>query len=72
MKHFFKFVLRSLPLVIGLILTLTALAFLVGFANSPSLENFEESEFTMFVVFSILGIPTLLFGIDRLALSAAS
>lgn len=68
MKHFFKSLLRSLPLAIGLILTLTALAFLVGFANSLS---FKESEFTMFVVFSILGIPTLLFGIERLATNAA-
>lgn len=71
MKNFLTFALRSFPLVIGLILTLVGLSFLIGFATDISVQKFEENDFTLFVVFMIIGIPTVLFGIERLASDTA-
>ncbi len=67
MKHFFKYAFRSLPMVCGLILTLTSLSFLIGFATDINVEKLQDEEYSMFLVFAVIGIPTLLFGINYLA-----
>jgi hypothetical protein len=72
MKNYIKFTVKSLPLVFGLILTLISLAFLVEFATDIYVEKFQETEFTFFVVFAVIGFPTLLYGINYLANNKAA
>ena len=67
MKNFLKYTIKSLPMVFGLILTLISLTFLIGFATDIHVANFQEINFTLFVVFAVIGFPTLLFGINYLA-----
>ena len=71
MKAFLRFVLRSLPMVVGLICTLTALAFLVEFTDRASFDNLEDEEFLGFVLFALVGLPLTLFGINRLGTDEA-
>jgi hypothetical protein len=66
MKTFFTFFVRVLPFTVGVILILTSLAFLADFTNqSLDFGDLENEEFWAFVFFSMLGIPTLLFGINK-------
>lgn len=71
MKNFMSFFLRALPLSLGLILCLTALSFLVSFTGAEQLTDIAEEGFLTFVVLSIAGIPTLLFGIIKLSNESA-
>jgi hypothetical protein len=72
MKNYIKFTIKSLPLVFGLILTLISLTFLIGFATDIYVEKFQEIEFILFVVFAVIGFPTLLYGINYLANNKAT
>lgn len=63
MKIFLRFFLRSLPLVVGVIFSLTALVFLVEFAA----KKLEVENFWSFVIFAVVGLPLMLFGINRLS-----
>lgn len=67
MKELLSFFLKALPLSLGLILSLTALSFLVGFTDSARLANIGEEDFVTFLVLAIVGIPMLLFGIKKLS-----
>lgn len=69
MKEFIGFFVRALPFVIGLISTLTSLSFLINFADGASISRiFEDSEFSLFVTFAVVGFPLTLFGINRLSI----
>lgn len=67
MKNSLGFFIRALPLTLGLILSLTALSFLVSFTDTAELSEIAEEDFLSFVVLAFIGIPTLLFGIDKLS-----
>jgi hypothetical protein len=68
MKNFAQLFVRALPFVAGMICTLTALTFLISFAEAPSLSRlFDEDPFLIFVVLSVIGLPLTIFGIDRLS-----
>ena len=67
MKELVHFFLKALPFTAGLILSLTALSFLINFTDSARLSNMEEEDFITFVLLCILGIPMLLFGIKKLS-----
>jgi predicted membrane chloride channel (bestrophin family) len=66
-KLFAHFVIRSLPMVAGIILTLTALAFLIAFTDNASFDRLEDEEFWGFVLFALGGLPLTLFGINLLS-----
>ena len=59
MKEFFSLFIKTLPFTIGIILTLISLTFLIEFSD------FEDEEFWSFVFFAAIGIPTLLYGINK-------
>lgn len=68
MKSFVQLFFRACPFVAGVICTLTALTFLISFAESVSLSRlFDGEEFAVFVALSVIGLPLTLFGIDRLS-----
>ena len=58
MKSLFFFFIKTLPFTIGVVLVLTALAFLI---------DIESEDFWLFVFFTIIGIPTLLYGIEKMS-----
>jgi len=59
MKSLFFFFIKTLPFAIGVVLVLTSLAFLVEFLDDV------DFAFRAFVFFAIIGIPTLLYGINK-------
>lgn len=63
MKIFFRFFISSMPFTFGIIIVLISLAFLVESIRG----SFFESEFWSFVILATIGIPILLFGIDKLS-----
>ena len=67
MKNLLRFFICSLSMVLGIICSLTALAFLVEFASEASFDNLENEVFWGFVLFSLVGLPLTLFGINRLS-----
>ncbi len=71
MKELISFVIKALPFTVGLILSLTALSFLVGFTDSARLSKMGDDDFIAFVVLSIVGFPTLLFGMKQLSKESA-
>lgn len=72
MKSFIKLFGRAIPFVGGIICTLTALSFLITFGESASLSNLYEIEnFFVFVILSLIGLPLIVFGINRLSNEAS-
>jgi hypothetical protein len=68
MKKFAQLFFRALPFIAGMICTLTALTFLISFAESASLSRlFDGEPFVVFAVLSVIGLPLTIFGIDRLS-----
>jgi len=67
MRDFAQFFLKSIPLTIGLILTLFALSFLVQFVESGAWLSEADEDVWAFIFFAVVGVPTLLFGINKLA-----
>ncbi len=67
MKEFFRFALKASPFVAGLLLVLTALAFLVSFSSRPYLEYMDNEDYITFVLFGFVGLTMLLWGAERLA-----
>lgn len=74
MKNFIRFFIRSLPFVVGIICTLTAFSFLVSLlvklASHPiyySTSILDQEKFWAFVIFSVIGLPLILFGINHLS-----
>lgn len=67
MKELLNFFVKALPLSLGLILSLTALSFLIGFTDGARLSDIGEEDFVTFLILAIVGIPTLLFGIKKLS-----
>jgi hypothetical protein len=68
MKNFAQLFVRGLPFIAGMICTLTALTFLISFAESASLSRLLDGEpFVVFAVLSVIGLPLTIFGIDRLS-----
>ena len=65
MKKFYNSFKKSLPFTTGIILILTSLSFLAEF-TTEGLE-FESDEYLIFIFFALIGIPTLLFGINKLS-----
>lgn len=61
MKALFFFFIKTLPFTLGVVLILTSLAFLVQVLDYV---DFDENFFA-FVFFAIIGIPTLLYGINK-------
>ena len=64
MKAHYRFWVRCLPFTIGIGFVLIAMCFLVDFYDNRL--QFEE-EFWAFVFFFVLGMPLMLFGIDKLS-----
>ena len=62
---YFKFLKKSLPITIGMILTLIALCCLVEFYDQGL--YFEGDYFIYFVTFFFIGFPLLMFGINKMA-----
>jgi hypothetical protein len=61
MKSIYSFFIKTLPFALGVVLVLTSLAFLVQVLDYV---DFNE-DFLAFVFFAIIGIPTLLYGINK-------
>ena len=68
---FMRFFLLALPMIVGIICTLTALAFLVDFASFAPLNRLGDGEYVGFLVFALIGLPMTLYGIERLSGPAA-
>lgn len=66
MQAFFRHFRIALPFTLGLLLTLLALVQLVKFMEVGG--DLDDASFglTQFLLLGVAGIPTLLFGIDRL------
>lgn len=62
MKPLYELFIKVFPFTIGVILILTSLAFLADFTDHL---DFGDEAFWGFVFFAVIGIPILLFGIDR-------
>lgn len=71
MKELLGFFIKSIPMALGLILSLTALSFLVNFTDNAHLSSIGEEDFVTFAALAIVGIPTLLFGIRKLSSDGA-
>jgi len=68
MKNFAQFFIRSIPLVVGLIITLFALGFLASFVeDGANLSDFDNEDIWGFIFFAFVGVPTLLYGVNKLA-----
>ena len=68
MRNFFQFFSKSIPLTIGLILTLFALSFLIQFVeNGAFLSDIDSKDIWGFIIFAMVGVPTLLYGVNKLA-----
>lgn len=68
MSSFINTILRSFPFAIGVVLVLTSLAYLAEFSGQIyGLNNFDDEEFLAFLVFALIGIPVLIYGIDVLS-----
>lgn len=68
MKSFLLLFFKALPFTIGVILTLTALAFLADVIQGDiGLGDLNDREFQVFALFALLGIPCLLFGVFKLS-----
>jgi ABC-type phosphate transport system permease subunit len=68
MKIFFTLVFKALPFSIGMILILTALCFLVEFADQlPYPEDEGVRAFWSFVALTLVGIPTIVCGMNKLS-----
>lgn len=65
MKELFSFFTKSLPLTIGIALTLTGLCFLVKFYHHGL--HISNDEFGGFIFYFIIGFPTLLWGVQHLS-----
>jgi hypothetical protein len=65
MKEYVRFLLRAAPFTIGLTLSLVGLCYLVRFYDFGF--DFESENIWMFVIFFGFGIPTLIYGINRLS-----
>lgn len=62
MKSFFQFFLKTIPFTAGIILTLIATNLLVG-----DCFWYYEFEFWGFLIFAVIGIPTVVYGIKILS-----
>ena len=60
---FIKFFVRSVPLLVGMILTLISLTYLVSFVNYG--QEYDEPYFWIFVILFVLGFPLLLWGTNK-------
>lgn len=68
MKNFAQFFIKSIPLTIGLILTLFALSFLVQFVERGAhLSDIDNEDIWGFIFFAVAGVPTLLYGVNKLS-----
>lgn len=65
MRDFISFFLKTIPLSVGIILSLTALYFLVEFFDRGL--DFEDSEFWSFLALFLVGFPLLLWGVQSLS-----
>lgn len=62
MKSMLKLFIRSMPLAVGILLTLVSFVFIIELGY----VNFEREEFWGFVVFGLLGIPSIFVGLSIL------
>lgn len=71
--NLFTFWLKALPLTLGIALTLTALCYLMNFYEHIHFFNFKKvlllkaKDFNAFLLFFLMGFPTILYGIDKLS-----
>ena len=66
MKSFLTFFIKLLPFTVGVVLTLTSLAYLADFTDqSLDFGDLVDEEFLAFVFFAVIGVPMLLFGINK-------
>lgn len=66
MKSFISLFIKALPFTAGIILILTSLAFLT------EVTELDDEEYLMFIFFSVIGIPLLLFGIKALQMETSN
>ena len=65
MKEFFRFFVTAIPFTVGMLLSLIALCFLVEFYDRGL--DFDNWEFRVFVIFFVVGFPSMIFGINKLS-----
>ena len=65
MKEFFRFFVTAIPFTVGMLLSLIALCFLVEFYDRGL--DFDNVEFRVFVIFFVVGFPSMIFGINKLS-----
>ena len=65
MKEFFRFFVTAIPFTVGMLLSLIALCFLVEFYDRGL--DFDNGEFWVFVIFFVVGFPSMIFGINKLS-----
>lgn len=70
MKNFIQFFRKSTPLTIGVILVLFSLGFLVQLVENGELFSADSNDIWGFIFFAMIGVPTLLFGVNKLAEAA--
>lgn len=62
MRYELKLFIRGIPLAIGILLTLVSFVFIIELGH----VDFEREEFWGFVVFGLLGIPSIFVGLSVL------
>ncbi|MBW2165937.1 MAG: hypothetical protein JRG74_07520 [Deltaproteobacteria bacterium] len=65
MKEFFRFFVTAIPFTVGMLLSLIALCFLLKFYDRGL--DFDNEEFWGFVIFFVVGFPSMIFGINKLS-----
>ena len=67
MKEFFRFFVTAIPFTVGMLLSLIALCFLLKFYDSGFELHRHGNEFWCFVIFFVVGFPSMIFGINKLS-----
>lgn len=68
MKDYFRLLTRALPFTVGVALSLIGLCFLVKFYDYGL--DFEYRYVWIFAIFFGVGFPTLVYGMNKLAVEA--
>ena len=64
MNDYWRFIVKALPFTAGVILLLVGMAYLLEFVNDLRIG---EEDFWSFVFFFAIGLPTVLYGINKLS-----
>ena len=67
MKEFFRFFVTAIPFTVGMLLTLIALCCLIEFYDRGLDLHRGRTVFWVFVIFFVVGFPSMIFGINKLS-----